>query len=68
MMRGDSKDLMKAAKARAASSKAGYDISKARAMNWITVILQKQLVFMMKHSSLVAGKNADRCSLVRRSF
>ena len=57
--RGIQRLNQEAAKARAAGNKAGYDISKARAMNWITSNPAKAAGIYDETGSLVAGKNAD---------
>jgi imidazolonepropionase-like amidohydrolase len=50
---------VEAAKALSAGIKAGYDISKARAMNWITSNPAKAAGIYDQTGSLKVGKNAD---------
>ncbi len=50
---------VEAAKALSAGIKAGYDISKARAINWITSNPAKAAGIYDKTGSLKVGKNAD---------
>jgi imidazolonepropionase-like amidohydrolase len=50
---------VEAAKALSAGIKAGYDISKARAMNWITSNPAKAAGIYNQTGSLKVGKNAD---------
>jgi imidazolonepropionase-like amidohydrolase len=50
---------VEAAKALSAGIKAGYDISKARAMNWITSNPAKAAGIYDQTGSLIVGKNAD---------
>ena len=50
---------IEAAKALSAGIKAGYDISKARAMNWITSNPAKAAGIYDQTGSLKVGKNAD---------
>ena len=57
--RGIQRLNQEAAKARAAGIKAGFDISKARAINWITSNPAKAAGIYSETGSLVVGKNAD---------
>ena len=49
----------KAAKAWSAGNRAGYNISKARAINWITSNPAKAAGIYYRTGSIVAGKDAD---------